>query len=267
MSRRQKRKFIAVNPIGWVLSYSDLVTLLLTFFVCLISMASLKDERRQLTTLAAVSGNFGGVPNFLNFVAQEDSSTGNIQGAKGLEQLRPLFLEDKQGDVHYLSNPFVQVLSIRSRLLFEPGQSILKPEGRAYLIRLLPLLKKVEYPFLLCSHTAIARDEYGLSLAATQERSGIDPTWSLSLNRISTVYQFFLSQGISPSAMRVEAFGQFAPRYSSNTPAGREGNRRLDIILDKRSPSLTKEELANRPPRPEDQPRLFKYKDFTFDLQ
>ncbi len=44
---------------AWLVTFSDMMTLLLTFFVLLLSMASLTDERKIKVVLGSIIGSFG----------------------------------------------------------------------------------------------------------------------------------------------------------------------------------------------------------------
>jgi len=44
---------------AWLVTFSDMMTLMLTFFVLLVSMAAIMDERRKIVVLGSLVGTFG----------------------------------------------------------------------------------------------------------------------------------------------------------------------------------------------------------------
>ena len=49
IGRRKHTEFRMINPLGWMITFSDLVTLLLTFFVLIISMSSMNIQTLRKT--------------------------------------------------------------------------------------------------------------------------------------------------------------------------------------------------------------------------
>ena len=223
---------------GWLVTYSDLMTLLLTFFVLLISMAVF-DERRKLVVLGSVQGTFGaGEANFNPMANREGKAQsiqpGAIEGKTGdLEALRDQMHEDRPGDLNFLENPFVQVFSMGADMLFLPGSHELSEPGRHLLRRILPTLMHVKNPVLIAGHISLDRDE-GVT-ALTLDLTPKEDSWLLSLNRSLEVYRTLAEMGMPNGMLQVEGFGQYRPRYDNSTARGRRDNRRVDLVLDKRS--------------------------------
>lgn len=240
---KKKSKACAEMP-AWLITFSDMMTLMLTFFVLLVSMATI-DERRQLIVLGSIIGTFGH-----NQLTVDPLAAGKNRSAKepgpmtdvdDLEPLKDLLWEDAENDLRFQSNRFVQILSISADVLFEPDSTTLSARGRDLLQRISPVLAEVDYPVLLAGHTSTLRDELGLDYTVGDEDVQPDISWMLSMNRALSVYRFLLDEGVDPDSMRVEAYGRFHPRYNENTPEGRSQNRSVDIVLDKRSTDMRRE--------------------------
>jgi chemotaxis protein MotB len=45
------------------------------------------------------------------------------------------------------------------------------------------------------------------------------------------VMQFMIAQGVNPSLVSAQGFGEAAPVASNDTPAGRAQNRRVELTL------------------------------------
>lgn len=75
-------------------------------------------------------------------------------------------------------------------------------------------------------------------------------SWDLSANRAVSVLEELEKAGINPERMAIEAFGQFSPKYSNKTAAGRSLNRKVVIAISRyameRKPVLENaEEILN----------------------
>jgi Flagellar motor protein len=235
----------------WVLTYGDCVTLMLTFFVLLVSMAKI-DESRKLVVLGSVFGSMGFLDRSTEVLARSDNrrtvEPGPMEGIKDFEPLKNMLWEEAGADLRFESNKVVQVLSIEGDALFAPGSAELTPDGRALLERTLPVIKEVPHPVLVAGHTSTLRDELGAEYRPERESQVPDLSWRLSLNRSLAVYRFLLEGGADPDKLRMEAFGRYRPRFNNNDPEERDKNRRVDLVLDLRNP-IEKDLLPGQPLR------------------
>ena len=62
-------------------------------------------------------------------------------------------------------------------------------------------------------------------------REGITSNLVLSQKRADTVMQFLISQGVNPSMVSAQGFGDADPVASNDTPQGRAQNRRVELTL------------------------------------
>ena len=252
----------------WLITYSDLMTLLLTFFVLLLSMAVI-DERTKLVVLGSVSGSFGEGARLFNPMGKLKDNRNREPGAmdlpeKDLAPLRDMLYEDVEKDLDFMENKYVQILSINDQVLFTPGSTKLSPQGEALLDRLMPYLQHIGYPLLVAGHTATRRDEEASAYTVVLQAGVLDSTWTLSYQRALSVYRHFLGRGMDAGKLSLEAFGQFHPRYSNNLPEGRQKNRRVDLVLDKRNLEWIRKVESLRESEPAKAEHF--YKGFRFDL-
>lgn len=266
MARRKKKKQDKGGAPAWMITFSDMMTLMLTFFVLLVSMATI-DERRRLIVLGSIIGTFGmGEAGFDARSAKDNRRTiepGPMEDLDNVELLKDLLWEDLEDDLNFQSNKYVDILSINEEVFFEPGSTELTTPGRQVLDRMLPILFRLQYPILLAGHTAADRDEISEVFDLGLDDEGLDPSWKLSLGRVLAIYKHFLERGLDPELLRVEAFGKFRPMYSDATPYGRRMNRRVDLVLDKRNTYwLEKLQPTDTPAKDKD----YIYKDFRFDV-
>lgn len=275
MSRNgRKKKKQAKGTADWLITFSDVMTLLLTFFVLLLSMASLRNPRKEHLVLGSISKAFGMGAQTLSVLGKEARQEehllepGPLQGREDLETLQNLDWEDQQSDVEFISNAFVQILSLNAAVLFNQGETALSPEGERMLRRIAPRLQAVEYPVLIAGHTAVLPGEQEIDYLKERGKAGLHPSWSLSLGRTLRVYRFLLDAGVSPEQLKMEAFGKFQPRYSNFTRKGRRLNRRVDLVLDKRNAMAhNPNKLKSIPNEIQSRGSTFRYKGFEFDVE
>ncbi|MDL2279373.1 OmpA family protein [Desulfovibrio sp. OttesenSCG-928-G11] len=267
MARRKKSGGDGGDP-AWLVTFSDLMTLLLTFFVLLLSMAVI-DERAKLEVLGSVSKAFGFKDAMFNPLADTNVNRPVEPGpmdapTDDLTPLREMLIEDVDKDLAFQENKYVQIFSINDEVLFLPASVSLSPGGIALLDRILPYLQRMSYPLLVAGHTSARRDEEGGEYELAYGKDGMDGTWPLSFKRALAVYRHLDARGIDPGRLSLEAFGQFHPRFSNNTPEGRRKNRRVDLVLDKRNREwIEKVEALREKEAP--QAEMY-YKGFKFDL-
>lgn len=267
MARKEKDSGGSGQP-AWLITFSDLMTLLLTFFVLLVSMAVI-DERHKLVVLGSVSASFGiGQGNF-NPKSIENVPNKNEAGAMmeaDMTPIKDMLWEELQDDLNFQENRFVQILSINAEVLYQPGKTELSARGKELLSRMVPHLMRIRYPLLVAGHTANRRDEEGKDYQVNFDQTRLDSTWALSLARGQGVYSYLLQSGIPTDRLSQEAFGQYHPRFSERSREGRLLNRRVDIVLDKRNlPEIL--ELERSRQKPLELRKGFFFRNFQFDVE
>lgn len=252
----------------WLMTLSDLMTLIMTFFVLLLSLAVV-DEHSRLEAVRSVSRVFGSGEQVFNPLGRDaENSIGEPGAMDGDEDdmapMRDMVFDDAQKDLHFKENKYVQIFSINDQVLFRPGGTELSEQGVQLLDRILPYLQRIQHPLLVAGHTGTRRDEEAAGYLVNLEDNGMDSTWPTSYARALAVYRHLRLRGIEPGRLSLEAFGQFHPRYSNNTPDGRRKNRRVDLVLDKRNLEWIKkvEDLRQR----EAPQQETYYRGFRFDL-
>lgn len=146
MGRKKKGKSEAPILMGapeWMVTFGDLMSLLLTFFVLLFSMSEIKEKKvydliksfaNYFEVEAAQAGmnleNFDSVQNFLSHVTRElpDRSHGEAGFSKQV-------VDNPLGKDVALSMVDDNLrLQIEGRVLFDPGSAVVKQEGRDILM-------------------------------------------------------------------------------------------------------------------------------------
>jgi chemotaxis protein MotB len=267
MAKKKKDKPDEGIPV-WLITFGDMMTLLLTFFVLLVSMARI-DERRKLVVLGSIIGTFGWGKQSYDVLSLQDTrrtvEPGPMNDIDDLEMLKPLLWENAEEDISFEQGKFVDVFSISADVLFGPGKSALTEDGKKLLLTILPILKRVSKPILLAGHTSSLRDELRLEFRVDQLERTPDLSWRLSLNRVLTIYLFMLDQGMDSDQLRVEAFGKFHPHYPDSSAKNRRRNRRVDIVLDRRNKILGRE-IKEVLPKGKSNKNIYEYNGFVFEV-
>ncbi len=266
---RKKKEAVAEGMPAWLVTFSDLMTLLLTFFVLLLSMATI-DESRKLVVLGSVASAFESSPGKLfNPKSTRNAPTGYAPGAMSpgdasMESLRDVVFDLKDQDVDFRSNKVVSIISIGSEVLFQPGSAVLSNKGKSILNRIYPYVENLQFPMLVAGHSSAAREEEGGNYRVTLGAATADSTWMVSYARSLAVYRHYKELGLDTSRLSMEAFGQYKPVAGNNSAEGRNKNRRVDLVIDTRDAVAAKRIQRER--EPERLPGSYYFKEFHFDL-
>ena len=270
MAREKKSDSSEGGLPAWLITFSDLMTLLLTFFVLLMSMAVI-DERAKRDVIGSVAKEMGFGTTITNTTAPSGKKNLLEPGKMDLpdEDLQPLkdrIFDDSSQDLKFQENKFVQIFSLSDEVLFLPGSTDLSPSGMVLLNRLLPYLHRLEYPLLVAGHAGLPRDEEGGDYLVNFDKTKVDVTWLISFRRAMAVYRHLVAEGIPPDRLSLEAFGHHRARFNNNTPEGRKQNRRVDLVLDKRNRTII-EQMEKTKKSSEKKTTEYEFQGFQFDLQ
>lgn len=194
----------------WLISYSDFLTLLFTFFVALYALSSMDliKAEKMTTSLRKV---FKVIDEPISF--EEDRNKAII------EDLRKL-LNDVSG-VDIRSGPRGIVITLPDIFLFSSGSAELKPEAYEPLTRIAEKLKEIPGKISIEGHT----DNIPISSSIYKSN------WELSAARASSVLHFLLQKGLNPDRFMIAGYGEYRPIESNETAEGRAKNRRVEIII------------------------------------
>lgn len=215
----------------WLVTFSDLTTLLLTFFVLLLTMASM--DNSVITTISLATGELG---------ALQSRGSGRVTTkAELISELleNPWALLDKKDRIKDLLFPDdvlppdlskqdlkenLEILAKREGvalvftdgLLFRPDSTELSETGKALLAQLVPVLTINPAPVTIGGH------------------AGADETdpYVLSGDRAISVLAFFVDQGLENKKFSLAAVGPDQPVLNdAGEPVESAKNRRVEIYL------------------------------------
>jgi chemotaxis protein MotB len=130
-------------------------------------------------------------------------------------------------------------IDILDRILFDSGESDLKPEGQQILLKLASLLQQhTNRQVQVVGHT----DNVPIH---TRTRGGYTDNWSLSAGRATAAVRFLQEKaGVDPRRLAAVGFGEFRPLADNSSAEGRARNRRIAVVI------LPEEIAASDQPRP-----------------
>ncbi|MEE4241893.1 MAG: flagellar motor protein MotB [Desulfopila sp.] len=216
----------------WMVTYSDLVTLLLTFFVLLLSMASL-DPVRFTEASSSLKDAFGlhtrpsnvefAIPVIPSPPITEFAPIQNDMTTKIYREIKTLIdKENLSQDIDVVEQDGnTLILRVKDTILFDTGETKIAPKSYSLLrfiadtIRPMPLLLRIEGHADPASETQIELEQ-----------------WDISMARSVSVLRFLTKGDLLPlDRMSAAGYGGSKPVSASNTEEGRALNRRVDFVL------------------------------------
>ncbi|MGB9711413.1 MAG: OmpA/MotB family protein [Thermodesulfovibrio sp.] len=194
----------------WLISYSDFLTLLFTFFVALYALSSVDITKAEKMT-SSLRKVFKVIDEPISF--EEDRNKAIIEDLKKL-------LNDISG-INIKSDARGVVITLPDTLLFSSGSAELKPEATEALTRIAEKLKEIPGKVAIEGHTD------NVPISSSVYRSN----WELSAARASSVLHFLLQKGLNPDRFMIAGYGEYRPVASNDTEEGRAKNRRVELII------------------------------------
>lgn len=205
----------------WIVTFADMMSLLLTFFVMLLSLSEIDAEKYR-----AISGSmknaFGvqKVEMLLNKPSGESPITSGDSTTSILDQLDAILSEALSG-AKYRRDGRSILLTIPGSLMFESGKADIRPQMNSYLQKIAQMVKARPHLALQVEgHT----DDIPIQTAQFQSN------WELSTARATAVIRFLIEQcGASPTQLAAAGYADSHPIVPNDSAENREQNRRVEF--------------------------------------
>jgi chemotaxis protein MotB len=212
----------------WMLTYSDMVTLLLTFFVLLISFSNM-DEAKFEQAAHSLKGALG--------VLQQYPSPRNKLGlyleSQEMEERQEIVeniteLQHKAEELKMAEDINIQITE--NGLLIQLGDKILFDVGNAE-------LKSAAYPLLdIVGKTIRKRASTVLVRGHTDNIPIHTPqyasNWELSSARAISVVKYLIEYDeVPPEILAATAFAEYQPIVPNTSPENQRKNRRVEFLV------------------------------------
>ena len=237
----KKKDEAPVKTDGWKDTFSDLMNLLLCFFVLLFASSTVDAEKFQKiaqsmsesfsilkggqTGIAELGKNEEGESDKITYAKLELDKEELKESTKMSENIERELAADKisssvevQTTTHYVQ------LTLKGSLLFDSARADLKPEAKELLKQVAQILAQYQDNTIqILGHTdnvPIIGDPLFTSNAV------------LSTYRALSVYEYLVNDcGLSPNNLMHSGFGEYKPIADNSTAEGRAQNRRVEIRI------------------------------------
>lgn len=235
MARKKSEDTPEEGAPGWMVTYGDLMGLLLTFFILIVSFSSIQQSKFKQAA-GSLSAALGVLPlesgvrqNTLVVTSvqndQMDEMIENVQemkseiAEKNLQDQVKVILTDKGAHI-VISDP----------VLFDLGKADLKPQAIGALDIIAELITKTpESEVIVEGHTD------NLPINTPQ----FDSNWELSSARALAVVKYFsFRKGFDPARFAGTGYGEYRPLVENDSPENRARNRRVEIYVNTKKPLL-----------------------------
>ena len=215
------------NSERWLLTYADLITLLLAFFIVMYSMSQV-DAKKFGKMAEALNGVLKGGTSLINNKGEKISENGH-----GLLKLGDLNMIQKQINKRFEilgKNEEVQTEITERGLVVHIMESALFDEGSADLLGKTTEILDVIYDQIADRPNHIRIEGH---TDDRKIRSVIYPSnWELSTSRATSVVRYFIDNyNIPADKLSALGYGEFRPIRPNNTIENRAKNRRVDIVI------------------------------------
>lgn len=217
---KQEESFLSISPMdNWRITFSDMITLLMTFFVMIVAMSGF-NEKTVVKTLS-LNKDKNAIINIPETVLPTDK--------KPLLSAQPVFSADLLNKI-ILSFPkderrfFISesergtVLTMPGSLVFEDGGGKLNNNTLKYLHAIASSLKETREFISIEGHTAKSGDDAADS--------------KLTLEMAASALDYFIYEsGMSPTRFSIAGYGSKRPLIDKNAQTAVSDNNRLEIII------------------------------------
>ena len=226
----------------WTISYADFMTLLFALFVVL--FASSHHEKHDIQHVSsAVKQGFQELGTFPGEAAKGtqrpvDKHSVYIEKSAGVDLVAlqrdltsALGKEIARNEVVLRMTPDGFVISLHELGFFRSGEATLLTDAAEKIQRIAAILMKYGLDMRVEGHTD------NLPIHTPDYNSN----WDLSIARATNVAMMLIDEGhFNPARISIAGYGEYHPITSNDTPAGRQANRRVDIVI------LTETTSANK---------------------
>ena len=219
----------------WLVTYADLMTLLLVFFVLLYSLASFEKEKYKSkveSVLEQLEQNQKADGVLLDLSEETDRKI-SLEDITGLRSREVTLFKmvnnlvrktDQNQNITTQSQNGKIIITVSGETLFSSGSAKLNPGALPVFNQMIQIFDKFpEYTVNIKGHT----DNIPISTPV------FPSNWELSAIRATTVLRYLISMGISPQRLTATGYGDIMPQVPNTTDKNREKNRRVEFVLEK----------------------------------
>jgi len=235
---KKKKKELGGASQEWLTTYSDMVTLMLCFFVALFNPEDIDPTQLQALISSFTNLGLGAQSGGNTLSVGKSADLGNtINSLPAMDRGRSLGTslrkavslfqpEVRSNKVKVTSEERGLVITLASDAFFNPASARVNiEETREILLRLASLLNSNEVggrKVRIEGHT----DAVDVDPAGPWQDN-----WQLSSERARSVLRYLTDFGVAENRFQIAGFADTMPVSSNLTPEGRAYNRRVDVVI------------------------------------
>ncbi|MEO5329383.1 MAG: flagellar motor protein MotB [Magnetococcus sp. THC-1_WYH] len=212
---------------AWLLTFGDLMSLLLTFFILLVSMSTI-DKTRFKEASGSLKDAFGvqqvqlinALPSGESLIATEYQQEIILIQLK--EKLQIILSKTRDpGDAELIETDEGFLMPISNNALFLPGTTKLSPSAKTMLLQMANLINGTPNLIRVEGHTGVESDP-----------KQFPSSWDQSATEAAAVVRFLVGEGeVNPTKLQVRGMGHYFPKASSADVDDLEKNHRVEILI------------------------------------
>jgi chemotaxis protein MotB len=242
MAKRHMEEEHAGNHERWLLTYADLITLLMIFFIVMYSMSAVDKNKFQV-----VAEQLGVVFGDGQVILIKDSGAGGL--LKDIPYNPKVELDETQKKLQdYIeANGLGTMASIykdERGMVVSLSEGLLFPSGSAELdVKSHEILKKIAGAIsVLPNYVRVEGFTDNIPIRSVHYKSN----WELASQRAINVAQILIGGGSAPQRISTVSYGEYRPIVPNDNEVNRKLNRRVDIVVmtqenSKLEPKMNKE--------------------------
>jgi chemotaxis protein MotB len=223
----------------WMVSYADMITILMSFFVVMFSMAGTKDPKKEDPVMNSLRKQFGRYVGMTSIHTVSGLPMGKAAGHHPLPQ-HETHTRGLVGDNLRVSTVRVgDQPTIGGSIYFDNAKTDLSDEQKRQLDLLAKDLNGKPQKLEVRGHT-VCRPQG----ADAKYRDN----WDLAYERCHKTMEYLISVGLDPRRIRIGVSAQYEPLYTGRDPLLLERNNRVEVFMIGEfadQPRASAEETAN----------------------
>ncbi|TDQ39085.1 flagellar motor protein MotB [Aureibacillus halotolerans] len=222
-NRRQQQQTQTDSSPGWMITYADVVTLILVFFILLFSISQIDSQKLDAAVQSFSSVEPMDVPETTPETQTAPESVDAPTDDQLLQKVQA-YLTDHGIANQIEANRTQQgvVLVLKERVLFHSADATVLPKGEEVLSRIAGLLLQLPNDVIVEGHT----DSRPISTYQ------FPSNWELSSARASSVIRYMISStSLEKERFRAIGFADTQPAVSGTNAEQLAQNRRVEMVI------------------------------------
>lgn len=228
--KRNSHEEHAGNHERWLLTYADMITLLMIFFIIMYSMSIV--DKKKFASLAEslngvlnsgtaiTTGSSGILPD--GSPATPSQSAEALKIDKAVSEIKQLIKDNNlSADISVVQSESTVTVRLKENLLFDSGSATVRSAAFPTLNSISDMLGTLDNKIRIEGYT----DDIPINSPI------FNSNWELASQRAINVLYYISHRGVKPERLSAQSFGQYAPLVPNTSSENRQKNRRVDIVI------------------------------------